>query len=612
MCPSTKEMFPSWAPAGTELSAATPIPQLFLDRAARSADRVSSNSKIDGRWQSRNWRAARQAVLEVALGLLDLGVRPGDRVAILSQTRREWQEADLANLSIGAITVGIYPSLTGAQATELLVLSGARVVFAENVTQMAAVQAHCAHLQPRVQFILFDDPGAQPEAVSMGSLKSDGARRHQLQPEEFERRVQEVRADDVASYIYTSGTTGAPKGAVLTHANFHYVMQATSSVIDYTGQRVLVFLPLAHALQRYTNYLGLIRDVEGYFAESLDKVQENMQEVQPTLFALVPRVLEKIHARAVAVAQSKSAVQTRIFEWCMQTLSEAGRARRAHPEADLGSGLSQRLADRLVGKKVRARLGGRVQYIGSGGAALARPTHEFFEDLGIPILEGYGLTETSAPVTLNTLSHRRIGTVGRALPGTEVKIGGQGEILVRGPGVFAEYFENREATQAAFDAEGWFKTGDIGELSVDGYLKVTDRIKDIIVTSSGKNIAPQPIENELQGHGMVGQAIVVGDRRPYLTALIALDPEAMADGAHGLGNDPDPQAVAELPEIKAELDLHLQAVNATRPRHEQIKKILVLPETLSIDNGVLTPTLKVKRRCIMERYPDEVRRLYDE
>ncbi len=547
------------------------------------------------------------------MGLLELGVQPGDRVAILSQTRREWQEADLANLSIGGITVGIYPTLTGAQATELLELSGARVLFVENTTQLATVRACCGHLEPQVRFIVFDGTEAPPE-ISLDELKTRGAQRHTRSPQEFIRRVAEVRSTDVASYIYTSGTTGAPKGAILTHANFHYVMQATSSVIDYTGQRVLVFLPLAHALQRYTNYLGLIRDVQGYYAESIDKVQENMQEVRPTLFALVPRVLEKIHAKALATAHSKSSLQTGIFEWCMRTLAAAGQARRAQPDLELPIGFKTSIADRLVGGKVRARLGGQVQYIGSGGAALARPTHEFFEDLGIPILEGYGLTETSAPVTLNTLTHRRIGTVGRVLPGTRVKISGQGEILVQGPGVFSGYFEDPGASKAAFDAAGWFKTGDIGEMSEDGYLKVTDRIKDIIVTSGGKNIAPQPIENALQGHGLVGQAIVLGDSKPYLTALIGLDPEVMAELAqtHGLGDSPDPLAVADIPAVKAALDRHLDAINATRPSFEQIKKMRILPETLSIDNGALTPTLKVKRRCILERYPNQVRELYGE
>lgn len=589
-----------------------PLPKLFLDRAEASPERVASNSKIDGRWQPTSWKQARQAVEEIALGLLELGVVRGDRVAIVSNTRRDWQEADMANLCIGAITVGIYPTLTGAQGRQLLELSGARVVFVEDHAMQVSLRESCRGLEPPVRFVTFEKQAHGPDTISLQELKRKGAHRHLSSPEEFTRRVHEVAPHDVVSYIYTSGTTGEPKGAMLTHANFHYVMHATSSLIDYTGERVLVFLPLAHSLQRYTNYLGLIRDVDGYYAESLDKVQDNLREVRPSVFALVPRILEKIHAKALAAAETDSVVRQRVFDGSMDILRQVGLSRRDKTVPTLSARLLHRVADQLVGAKIRDRMGGRVKFIGSGGAPLARQTHEFFEDLGVPILEGYGLTETSAPATMNTLDGRRMGTVGRPLPGTEVKIAPDGEILIRGPGVFSGYFNDEAATQEAFNAKGWFKTGDIGQMSRDGYLTITDRKKDIIITAGGKNVAPQPIEKALIRHRMVGQAVLLGDRRPYLTALIGLEPEMRAQLAkqYGLSEDADTQTVAAIPEVRAELEAHVRAINAEHPSFEQIKRFEVLPEELSIENGTLTPTLKVKRRTVALRYEDEIEGLY--
>lgn len=596
----------------SDIPTPVPLPKLFLDRAERSTDKVSSYSKVEGRWQPNTWRQTRQAVEELALGLLEMGVVKGDRVAILANTCRLWQEADMANLCIGAITVGIYPTLTGAQGRQLLELSGARVVFVENHAQRAQLKEACAGLEPPVQFVSFEEPAHGAQTIGLTELRRRGALRHNRSPEEFIRRVHEVAPGDVVSYIYTSGTTGEPKGAMLTHANFHYVMHATSSLIDYSGQRVLVFLPLAHSLQRYTNYLGLIRDVDGYYAESLDKVQDNLREVRPNAFALVPRVLEKIHTKALAAGAQESQTKQRVFAGSMNILKEVGLARRDRAVPTLKARLLHRVADQLVGARIRDRMGGQVRFIGSGGAPLARQTHEFFEDLGVPILEGYGLTETSAPATMNTLEGRRIGTVGRPLPGTEVKIAADGEVLIRGPGVFGGYFNNEGATAEAFNAQGWFKSGDIGKMSRDGYLTITDRKKNILITAGGKNVAPQPIEKALKHHELVGQAVLLGDRQPYLTALIGLDPEACAQLAevHGLGPDADPRAVAAVPEVRAQLDEHLRAVNALHPSFEQIKRFEVLPEELTIENGALTPTMKVKRRNVMARYEDQIQTLY--
>lgn len=584
-------------PLSASLPPPEPLPNLFLARAEQDADRIASYSKIDGRWVGITWRESRLAVEETALGLLELGATKGTPIAILSNTRREWGQADLAIMTIGGITIGIYPTLTGPQSRQLLELSKARIVFVEDRAQRVKVEEACANLEPPVRFVTFAARAEGKSTITLDELRRRGAKRRQQHPEEFLRRVEELSSDDVVSYIYTSGTTGEPKGAMLSHRNFHYTAHATNALIDYAGERTLAFLPYAHSLQRYASYLALITPVEAYFAESFDKVRENLREVRPTVFALVPRVLEKVHAKAMSVGGGGMELQRRIFDGSLGVMRDVGRVRRDGGVPGLRQRLLARAADRVVGARIRERMGGRLKFIGSGGAPLARETHEFFEDIGIPILEGYGLTETCAPATMNTLATRRLGTVGRPLPGTDVRIAKDGEILIRGPGVFSGYFENDAATKAAFDEDGWFKSGDVGHMSRDGFLTITDRKKDLIITAGGKNIAPQPIENALKRHPLVGQVVVIGDRRPYLTALIGIDPE-MKD---------------ELPaDARDRIAEHVAAVNSTYPSFEQVKRFEIIDEEMTIESGLLTPTLKVKRRVVNERYADEIERLYSE
>lgn len=589
-------------PSGPELyaDAAIPSPEplthLFLRRAEAAGDRVISYSKVDGRWVGTTWREARLAVEEVALGLLELGADRGTPIAILAQTRKEWGQLDLATGAIGGITVGIYPSLTGAQARQLLELSGARIIFVDDPMQRTKIREATEGLEPPVQVITLEPKVDAERTITLDELRRRGAKRRLAHPDEFVRRAQEAKSSDVISYIYTSGTTGEPKGVMLTHANFHYSAHATNKLIDYEGEVSLAFLPLAHSLQRFASYLALICDVEAYFAESLEKVPDNLREVRPTCFALVPRVLEKIHAKSLATGASAPPMRRKIFDRSLVALREAGNTRRDGKMVGLRARVAAKVADRFVGAKIRERLGGRVKFIGSGGAPLAREVHEFFEDMGIPILEGWGLTETSAATCINTLTHRRIGTVGRPLPGTEIRIAGDGEILVKGPGVFQGYYKNDVATKEAFDDGGWFKTGDIGEMSRDGYLTITDRKKDLIITAGGKNIAPQPLENELKRSQLISQAVVIGDRRPYLTALIGVDAEMKAQVA-------DEQ-------IKKEIEAHVARMNAKLPSFEQIKKYEILPAEMTIESGELTPTLKVKRRVINERYAGAIEEMY--
>ena len=589
------------------LPAPEPLGRLFLRRAERSADRVASSAKVNGQWVPLTWRAIRQAVEEIALGLLEIGVRRGDRVAIISQTRREWSQADIAILCIGGVTVGIYPTLTAAQTQALILQSGAKVAFVEDE---AAEQKLRDCPVEGLTMIGFRAGEAGPGIIGLNALRRRGRARADQHPEELERQVSEGKTSDVVTFVYTSGTTGQMKGAMLTHANFHYVIHATSALIPYDGERTLAFLPLAHSLQRYVSYLGLIADADAFYAESLDKVQANLQEVQPTALTLVPRVLEKIYATIMEKGRSGTALRRRVFEGSLEALRARGEGRRGGAPVGPWLGARARVADRLVGARVKERLGGAIKFIGCGSAPLARDVHELFEDIGIPVLEGWGLTETSAPVCLNTLTQREIGSVGRPLPGTELRLADDGELLVRGPGVFSGYYQDAAATAAAFDEEGWFRTGDIGTLTRSGFVRITDRKKNLIITAGGKNVAPQPIEAALVRDPLIAEAVLIGDRRPYLVALLALDPALVEQLARAHHTPVEPAAVAAIPEIAARLDRALDAVNQTLARFEQVKRWGILPEVPSIESGLLTPTLKVRRSALEARYHGMVEGLY--
>lgn len=595
-----------------ELPSPEPLTHLLLDRVRRSGERVITYSKVQGRWVGHTWREAMTRIEETALGLLDLGVERGDRVAILSNTRQEWSMCDLATLSIGAVTVGIYPTLTESQIAYLLEHSGAKAVFVEDGGQRSRVEAALSARTDPLPIVQFEGRAEGPGRLDIEALRRRGARRKLEGPEELERRMRENRTSDVVTYVYTSGTTGEPKGAMLTHANFHYVIHATQKLVPYEGHRTLAFLPLAHSLQRYVSYLGLITDVEAYYAESMDRVRENIQEVQPTAFAVIPRVLEKIHARILASGAKKPGLEGEVFRRSLSALAEVGASRRSGYVPRLRARVAAGMADRLVGQRVRRGLGGRVQFLGCGSAPLAREVHEFFEDIGVPILEGWGLTETSAPATINTLESRRVGTVGRPLPGTHVKIAPDGEILVRGPGVFGGYYQDDTATKEAFDDEGWFKTGDIGTISRDGFLTITDRKKDIIITAGGKNVAPQPIEHLLKREPLIGQAVLIGDRRPYLVALFGIDTEMKKEvaRAHGLPEHARIEDLVAHSDVRARIERHVQEVNARLPRFEQVKRWDLLPEEMSVESGELTPTMKVKRRVVAERHGERIELLY--
>ena len=559
-------------------------------------------------------------IRDLGLGLGALGVEPGDRVAILSDSRPEWVIADLATLTAGAVTVPIYPTLPEAQVRYILADSGARVVVAADETQAAKVRAVWGEL-PDLAALVIMEPAADAaegaggaagrEELSLAEATDRGHRRLMAEDglgREYKERAAAVTPDQLATIIYTSGTTGEPKGVMLSHGNVASNVMDGGSVVRVDADDVaLSFLPLSHAFERAVVYLYLYQGVTVTFAESLDTIARDLGVVKPTVMTGVPRVYEKFHARVHEAVAGAPAIRRRLFHWAVGLGLRRARAELAGGSASLLTRLRHGLADRLVLSKVRGRLGGRLRFVVSGSAPLSTPIAEFFFAIGIRVVEGYGLTETAPTLTVNPLERPKLGTVGPALPNVELKIAHDGEVLARGPNVMQGYYGKPEAT-AEVMRDGWFCTGDIGSLDDDGYLTILDRKKELIVTAGGKNIAPNPIEAELKRSPLVAEAVLIGDRRPYVSALLvpdftALDGRVAVEGASR-------EDLAERPDVVALFDEVVERVNAGLARHEQIKRSTLLPTEFGIATGELTPTLKVKRRVVAQRWSDAIERLY--
>lgn len=560
-----------------------------------------------------------EQVRELSLGLTALGVRPGQRVALLSESRPEWVIADLAILTCGAVTVPIYPTLPAAQAGYILADSGAAAVVAADETQAAKVRAAWPKLADLRALIVIDAPdAAQNEAPpaerepTWAAVRARGRRRLQQEAglaRGYREAAAAVTPDQLATIIYTSGTTGDPKGVMLTHGAIVANLDDAHTLIR-VGQddEALSFLPLSHALERTVTYQYLLRGASVTYAESLDTVARDMLRVRPTVMTGVPRVYEKLHARVLETVARGSAARQRLFHWALRVgrACRGAAAGRGRPSAYVRAALP--LADRLVLAKVRARTGGRLRFVVSGGAPLPAAVGEFLFAVGIPVLEGYGLTETAPVLTINPERAPRLGTVGRALPRVELRVAPDGEILARGPNVMQGYYRQPEATAEAL-AGGWFHTGDVGRLDDDGYLVITDRKKEMLVTAGGKNIAPQPIEQRLKRHPLVAEALLVGDRQPFVAALVVPDFAALT-AALDEAPDADRPALVARPDVQRLFDAVVEAVNAELPPHERMRKHALVPAEPSIATGELTPTLKIKRRVVTEKWRDRIAALY--
>jgi len=570
-----------------------------------------------------------EQVRDISLGLTALGISRGDRVALVSESRPEWILTDLAVLTAGAVTVPIYPTLTGQQARYILQDSGARIAVVSTAAQLEKMQ-DVRHQLPALEAIVVMDlatPSESPSVLSFASLVERGHARMMAEwgaGREFRDSARQVGPSDLATIIYTSGTTGEPKGVMLTHASLVANMCAGAQALDVHQDDVaLSFLPLSHAFERMVVYVYLLTGVTAIFAESFETIGRDVALVRPTVFTGVPRVYEKIQARILEKGQAESGAKAALFRWAVGVAQARGRARLKGRQPSLLTALQAKLADRLVFSKVRAGVGGRLRYLVSGSAPLPVAVAEFFHGVGLPVIEGYGLTETAPILTVNPPDAPRAGTVGKAVAGVELRIAEDGEILARGPNLMDGYFNKPEATADAI-RDGWFHTGDIGTLDADGYLSITDRKKDLLVTSGGKKIAPQPIENILRHSPLISEAVVLGDRRKYAVALIVPEFAALERRLKDLGRPPGETpsapagsaaghraALVKRTDVLALYQEIVDGLNRELSQFERIKRIAVLPREFTIEGGELTPSLKVKRKVVEDRWRQEIEALYN-
>jgi long-chain acyl-CoA synthetase len=589
------------------------IGDLFYESVSRYRKPDHLRFKKDGAWHDVSSDEYRRAVEETSMGLRGLGIDRGDRVAILSENRPEWAYADLGVILAGGIDVPIYVTLTPSQIAYILNDCGARVIFVSTAAQAAKIAVVRTQVPTLAHVVVMD---ATPAAggLSFVALRQQGAAAVAASPEAVRQRAAEGRPQDLATIIYTSGTTGEPKGVMLTHDNLMANIEAVRDIVAgmQDADSYLSFLPLCHVFERLAgHYLMLRYGCTVAYAESLEQVAANILELRPSVLIGVPRFFEKVHARVQEKVRAAPGWRQALFRWAMSVGRQAlpYRLRREHPSGGLG--LKLRVADKLVFSKIRAGTGGRVKLIVSGGAALPPEIATFFAIVGLPIQEGYGLTETSPVIAANQPRSVRIGTVGQPLPGVEVSIDADGEILTRGRSVMKGYYGKPAATAEAIDANGWFHTGDIGKLDADGYLSITDRKKDLIVTSGGKKIAPLPIENMIKTDPMVSEIVIVGNRRHFASALVVPRFEPLEAWARASGIQcPDRASLLTRPEVVAHYERLVDELTPHLAQFEKIKKVALLGCDFSIEAGELTPTMKVKRTIVEERYRDVIDRMY--
>ena len=568
-------------------------------------------SKIGGTYQPISTAELVDRVRRLSKALLELGVEPGDRVALMSENGPHWPTVDFATLCAGAVLVPIYPTLLPDQAVlhrrQLRRQGGGR----RDRRPPGGAPRHIDKLPEVQHFVLIKGTSSDPRVITLDELIEHGAG---VDAADFETRARAVQPDDLATFIYTSGTTGTPKGVMLTHRNIASNVISGLSVLGLDRKfMVLSFLPLSHSFERTVDYCYFLEGCTIAYAESVALVSQNLQEVKPHVFVSVPRVYEKVYSKVQEKVAAGSPIKQKLFAWAVGVGREAlpYRLKRQKPPGFLGIQLG--LADKLVFSKIKERLGGRFDFAISGGAPLARDIAEFFWGAGVPIYEGYGLSETSPVISVNTRENVKMGAVGQPIPGVEVRIAEDGEILAKGPNIMKGYWGMEKETAEVIDAEGWFHTGDIGEVDPEGFLRITDRKKELIINAYGKNVAPAPIENTLKGSRFIGQAVVIGDRRKFLAALLVPDFEALKPWAEkqGIGVADNGKLIAD-PKVRELIGKEVKAVNANLAGFEKIVAWELLPNEFTLETGEITPTQKVKRRVINQKYGDVIDRLYAE
>ena len=580
------------------------VNDILLKAMSRGEREVIRWQRPDGQWQPIPASELYGKVRALARSLETWNVQAGDRVVLLAENRWEWPVTDFAVLALGAVDVPLYGTITAEQLGYMINDSGAKVAVLSTAEQHRKL-LEAGHLPTLEHVVLMD--GTEPEGAATFKSLLDGWEQLRDRDPDFDARLQKTAGEDLATIIYTSGTTGEPKGVRLTHTNLASNVNVTTDEMGFTAEdSAISFLPLSHVTARHLDYAFFCHGAVVAYCPKIDKLQEAMQAIRPTIFLAVPRVFEKIR-HSVEGKAGASPVRARILKWALGVgkRHRASIARGVTPAA-----LSWKIANALVFTKIRAAFGGRVHTFSAGGAPLGMDTAGWFADAGIRILEGYGMTETSPVIAVNTPPHYKLGSVGIPVPNIEVRFAADGELEVRGPSVFKGYWNRDKDTAEAFDGEGWFRTGDIGNLD-DGYLTITDRKKELLKTSGGKLIAPQPIENKLKANALVAHAALVGDRRKFASVLISPNFAALETWAKGKGVPAaDHTALVKNPAVCAEYRRIIDQVNGSLAQYESIKKITIVPEEWSVEEGELTPSMKLKRRIIEKKYEKEIGEFY--
>jgi long-chain acyl-CoA synthetase len=566
---------------------------------------VAVKYKEGDQWLSKTFAEVREIVMPLALGLVELGIQKGDRVSILGNTRPEWTYFDFAALSIGATVVPIYQTNSPEECRYVLENSDSKVVVVEDAEQLEKVRAVRDQLPQLEQIVLMT--GDAEDALSMDELAAKGSG----DANRWEQLYEAVAPADICTFIYTSGTTGPPKGCIISHGNYRAMLDMVkeTSVIE-EGDLTYLYLPLAHSfallIQLGSYDLGT---AIAYWERDPLKILPNLAELKPSYFPSVPRIFEKIYTAATSAMEKEGGLKKAIFNWAINVGAKMREVERSGRKPGFLLQRQYAFADKKVLSKIRGLFGGNIRLAVSGAAPINPEILRFFDAAGVLVLEGWGMTETSTAATISSPEDFKVGTIGKPFPGCEVRIADDGEILVKGPNVFQGYHKNPEATAETI-VDGWLHTGDIGEIDSEGFIKITGRKKDIIITAGGKNITPANLEAEIKQHPLVSQCVVVGDRRPYLVALVTLEPEEAVKYAQENNLPEDLGQLATNPEVKASIEAHVERINQNFARVEQVKKIAILPQDLSQENGELTPTLKVKRAVVAQKHEGAIEQLY--
>ena len=590
------------------------VPRMFYDRVAATpnteAFRYPDGS---GGWTSVTWQQIGDRVDLIAAGLISLGINPEDRVALASGTRYEWVVADFGILAAGAATTTVYPTTNAPDVAFIVSNSGSRVVIAEDAAQVEKLREHRGELPAVEKVVVIDGAGDGDWVITLEDLEQRGKQLLADSPSAVKDRVDAIRPDQLATLIYTSGTTGKPKGVRLTQQSWTYTAAAMDALGVLTDRDLnYLWLPLAHAFGKVMLALPLAIGFPTVIDGRVDKIVENLAVIRPTIMGAVPRIFEKVHARITDVLANESGIKKHIADWAIGVGLQISRVRQAGERPSALLSAQYKLADKLVFSTIRDRFGGRLRFFISGSAALDREIAQWFDAIGVVVLEGYGLTETSAASSLNRPHAYRFGTVGWTFPQTEVKIAEDGEILLKGPGIMNGYHDLPEQTAEAIDPDGWFHTGDIGELDAEGFLRITDRKKDMFKTSQGKYVAPSAISAQFKGIcPYASEIIVYGEGKPYCVALVSLEGEAIKEwaAANGLGGKSFGE-IARDPKTQAMVEGYVEELNKHLNRWEQVKKVAIIDRELTVEAGDLTPSLKLKRKVVVDNFHDKIDGLY--